>query len=148
MAFRRFNGGFPVVQLRGEMDRLYGEFFGPDSALQRSLATTRAFPALNVWQEGDNILAEAELPGLKSEDIEISVVGNELTIQGRRPETKDEGTAFHRRERGTGEFTRVVLLPADVDADKVQASLQDGVLRLTLPKAEAAKPRKIQVNGA
>jgi HSP20 family protein len=146
MAFRRFNGGFPVVQLRGEVDRLYDEFFGPESALQRSLATSRAFPALNVWQEGDNILAEAELPGLKSEDIEISVVGNELTIKGRRPETKDEGTAFHRRERGTGEFTRVVRLPVEVDADKVQASLQDGVLRLTLPKAEAAKPRKIQVN--
>ncbi len=104
------------------------------------------FPALNVWQDGDNLLAEAELPGVKSEDLEISVVGSELTIHGRRPESNDEGTSFHRRERGAGEFTRVVRLPVEVDPDKVQASLQDGVLRLTLPKAEAAKPRKIQVN--
>jgi HSP20 family protein len=148
MAFRRFNGGFPVVQLRGEMDRLFDEFFGPESALQRSLAPARVFPALNVWQDGENVLAEAELPGLKSEDIEISVVGSELTIKGRRPEGTEEGTSFHRRERGLGEFTRVVRLPVEVNAEKVQASLQDGVLRLTLPKAEAAKPRKIQVNAS
>ena len=146
MAFRRFNGGFPVVQLRGEMDRLFEEFFGPTSALQRSMGPARVFPSLNVWEDGDNLLAEAELPGVKSEDLEISVVGSELTIKGRRPESNEEGTAFHRRERGVGEFARVVRLPVEVNAEKVQASLQNGVLRLTLPKAEAAKPRKIQVN--
>jgi HSP20 family protein len=146
MVFRRFNGGLPVVQLRGEMDRLFDDFFGPGSALQRSMGPARVFPALNVWQDGDNLLAEAELPGLKSEDVEISVVGSELTIHGRRSESDEQGVSYHRRERGVGEFTRTVRLPAEVDADKVQASLRDGVLRLTLPKAEAAKPRKIQVN--
>jgi len=146
MAFRRFNGGFPVDQLRGEVDRLFGDFFGPDSALQRSLVPARVFPALNVWQDGDNLFAEAELPGVKSEDLDISVVGNELTVKGRRPESNEAGTSFHRRERGAGEFVRVVRLPFEVNAEKVQASLQDGVLRLTLPKADAAKPHKIQVN--
>jgi HSP20 family protein len=146
MAYRRFNGELPVVQLRGEVDRLFDEFFKPAAALHRSLVPARVFPALNIWESGDNFLAEAELPGLKSEDLEISVVGSELTLKGRRPESADESTSYHRRERGTGEFSRVVRLPMEVDADKVQAQLQDGVLRLTLPKAEAAKPRKIQVN--
>jgi HSP20 family protein len=73
------------------------------------------------------------------------VVGNELVIQGRRMDLDEEGVSYHRRERGVGEFKRVLRLPVEVDADKVEATLHDGVLLVKLPKAAAAKPRKIQV---
>jgi HSP20 family protein len=100
---------------------------------------------VNIWQNENDVFAEAEVPGVKGEDLDISVVGNELTIKGNRQPAGDENTAYHRRERGAGAFARVIRLPVDVEADKVQASLRHGVLTLTLPKAEAAKPRKINV---
>jgi HSP20 family protein len=105
----------------------------------------RPFPAVNAWDEGDDIVAEAELPGLKGEEVDISVLGSELTVKGERKPVTEEGTSYHRRERGTGSFTRVLRLPVEVDAEKVQATLRDGVLTVRMPKAEAAKPRKITV---
>lgn len=148
MAFRRLNGGLPLNQLRDEMDRLMEDFFGPASRLHRTQTTNRGFPAMNLWESGDSLVAEAEVPGMKSEDLDISVVGNELTIRGHRQPCGEEGAAYHRRERGLGEFSRSVRLPIDVDGSKVSAELRDGVLRITLPKAEAAKPRKIEVKAS
>jgi len=145
MNWRRTNGFHPLHQLRNEMDRLVGDMFTP-AAQSTWAATARAFPAVNVWEHGDELYAEAEVPGLKSEDIEVSVMGNELTIKGRRGDGNQEGTSYHRRERGVGEFTRVLRLPVEVDSDKVQAALRDGVLTMTLPKTAAAKPRKIEVS--
>ncbi len=98
-----------------------------------------------MWEYGDHLYAEAELPGLKSEDLDVSVVGGDLTIRGHRGSEPQEGTSYHRRERGTGEFTRVLRLPIEVDADKVEATLTNGVLLVKLPKAESAKPKKIKV---
>jgi HSP20 family protein len=142
--WRSSNGYNPVSTLRGEVDRLFADFFGPTAAVPGT--TTRAFPAVNVWQREADVFVEAELPGLKSDDLEISVVGQQLVIKGRRADFEpQEGVAFHRRERGVGEFARSIDLPVDVDANRVEAKLTDGVLLITLPKAEAAKPRKIQV---
>ena len=142
---RRTNGLHPLDQLRGQMDRLMGDFFGPAGSRYGSWSGERSFPAINVWEVGDDLYAEAEVPGVKSEDVDVSVVGGDLTIRGRRGEAPEEGTAVHRRERGRGEFTRVLRLPIDVDAAKVEATLKDGVLLVKLPKSEAAKPRKIKV---
>jgi HSP20 family protein len=144
----RRNGFNPVTQLRDEMDRLVGDFFGPFSATAPARVGTasRGFPALNVWEDGETLYAEAEVPGLKNEDIDISVIGNELTIRGRRGEAQREGVAYHRQERGVGEFNRVLRLPIEVDANKVEATLNDGVLLVKLPKAESAKPKKIKVS--
>jgi len=144
MGFSRLNGGLPLNQVRRGMDQLLEDFFG--ASAPRALVPARAFPALNVWEDGDNLFAEAELPGVASEDVDVSVVGNELTLKGRRVVSAEEGVAYHRRERGVGEFTRVVRLPVDVNADKVEATLTNGVLTIKLPKSEAAKPRKIQVS--
>jgi HSP20 family protein len=142
----RKNGFGPVYQLRGEMDRLVSDFFGPASSrYPNRWSATRGFPPLNVWEEGDVLHVEAEVPGVKSEDIDISVVGGDLTIRGQRRASQAEGFAYHRQERGTGEFTRVVRLSVEVDAGKVEATLNDGVLLIKLPKAESAKPKKIQV---
>lgn len=144
---RRTNGYHPLDQLRNQVDRLVGDFFGPMTGLYspRLTAGQQPFPALNVWEYGDQLYAEAELPGLKSEDIDVAVVGGDLTIRGRRGAGPQEGAAYHRRERGAGEFTRVLRLPIEVDADGVEATLKDGVLLVKLPKAENAKPKRIKV---
>lgn len=107
--------------------------------------TLRSFPALNVWEDGDRLMAEAELPGLRLEDIDVLVVGNELTIKGRRPTPSEIKGSIHRQERGVGEFTRAITLPVEIDAEKVEATLKHGVLTVLLPKAEPAKARKIAV---
>lgn len=145
MVFRRTDGGLPIGQLRREVDRLFSDFFGPGGTAQGMLPA-RAFPALNVWEQGDAVVAEAEVPGVKPEDIDVEVVGNELILKGRRGGSQPEGVSYHRRERGVGKFARTVRLPVEVDPDKVQAQLDNGVLRITLPKAETAKPHKIHVN--
>jgi HSP20 family protein len=132
-------------QLRDELDRQFSDWWGNFNAVPREVAG-KAFPAVNVWEEGNELFAEAEVPGLKSENVEVSVVGSELTIKGQRPETKLDAGAFHRQERGVGSFTRALRLPYEIDASQVQAKLRDGVLLIVLPKHESAKPRKIQVN--
>lgn len=129
-------------ELRREMDRLF-DGFGP--RINGWGWMQPAFPAINVWEDGDSLYAEAEIPGVNPEDIEVYTVGNELTIKGTRKPREGQDVTYHRRERGTGDFTRVVTLPVEIDADKVQASLKDGVLTVTLPKAEEAKARKIAV---
>jgi HSP20 family protein len=128
-------------RLHGEMDRLL-EGWGVD--LPRT--GVPAFPPVNVWEDQDAFHVEAELPGLTREQLQISVTHrNQLALQGERPVEEFEKGRWHRRERGFGRFQRVLKLPAPVDADKVEAKLEDGVLLLTLPKSEEAKPRKIAV---
>jgi HSP20 family protein len=105
-------------------------------------------PALNVWEDEHAVYAEADLPGVDPTKLEITVTeGNQLTVQGERPAPEIAGSVWVRQERPFGTFTRVLTLPALVDADKVEAKYENGVLRLTLPKHEAAKPRKIVVQG-
>lgn len=135
----------PMATLRNEMDRLVGDFFNAWGNGQGSAVAGTAFPSVNLWEEGDALMAEAEVPGLKSDDLDISVVGNQLSIKGRRAAQSAEAGTFHRRERAVGEFVRVLTLPVDVDSTKVEASLANGVLRISLPKAESAKPRRIPV---
>ena len=103
MLLRRTNGFHPLDQLRTQMDRLVGDFFGPMAGnyAPRARRAQGSFPALNVWEYGDHLYAEAELPGLKSEDLDVSVVGGDLTIRGHRGSEPQEGTSYHRRERGT-----------------------------------------------
>jgi len=134
----------PLGQFRGEMDRLFGDFFGCSEMAPVEGASPQT-PAVNVWQRGDVIFVEAEVPGLKSENVEISVVGNELSLKGRRPDLPEQNAAYHRRERGAGDFNRILRLPAEIAGDKVEAKLIDGVLLITLPKDETAKPRRIAV---
>jgi HSP20 family protein len=137
--------GHPVQQFRDEMGRLFDEFFTEVPSWVPWDLGGRGFPAVNVWEDEQNLYAEAELPGLTMSDVEVFAKGNELTIKGERKPVQEEGTAYHRRERGVGPFNRVLRLPVDIDADKVEAKLHDGVLTITLPKAEAARPRKIEV---
>ena len=138
---RRLN--FPVVRFRGDMDRLFDNFL-EDFPAARPFGR-RTFPAINVWEEGDKLYAEAEVPGLSMDDLEVFVQGDELSVKGERKEVEAEGVTYHRRERGVGKFSRVLHLPVEIDADKVAATLRHGVLTITLPKAQAVLPGKIEV---
>lgn len=131
----------PFDLLDGGFDRLFQTAARP----LFDEPTLRPFPALNVWEDGDRLMAEAELPGLRLEDIELLVIGNELTIKGQRPKTAEAKGSIHRQERGVGEFTRTITLPVEIDAEKVEATLKNGVLTVVLPKADPAKARKIAV---
>jgi HSP20 family protein len=113
------------------------------------MATTPRFPAMNVWSGDERVMVTAELPGVTAEDINISVTGDTLTLTGerRRPEVGD-GEAYHRQERGYGEFSRSLQLPFRIDANGVEATFRKGVLSITLPRAEEDKPKKIHVNGS
>jgi len=104
------------------------------------------FPALNLWEDNDALVLEAELPGLELQDLEIFVTGhNQLTLKGeRKPPTVEKATA-HRQERAFGKFTRTVTLLFAVDEDHIEARFENGILHVRLPKHEAAKPRKITV---
>jgi HSP20 family protein len=134
----------PLRQLRNEMDHLLGDIFAP--ALEGfSPIAVRGQPAVNLWDHAEELLLEMELPGVKAEQIDVSVAGDELTIKVERPEVAEDGVTYHRRERPTGGFTRALSLPCTVNSEGVNAELSNGVLTLRLPKSEAAKPRKITV---
>lgn len=149
MIIRGLTGPLCVSRLRGEMDRLFQDVFDGTLRLDPfGMSGGATFPALNVWEDGDALFVEAETPGLKMDDIEVVVTGDELTLKGERREARNENVTYHRRERGVGAFSRVLRLPYSVDVDKVEANLRDGVLTIRVPKAEQARARKIVVKGA
>jgi HSP20 family protein len=128
--------------MRDEMARLF------DQATGRSFraATAGVFPLVNLTEDKDNYFVRAELPGLKGEELNISVTGKNLTISGERKiPSEGDNVRYHRREREAGSFNRIVALPRDVEVDDVEAGLVDGVLTVTIPKAEEAKPKQITV---
>jgi HSP20 family protein len=140
-----------IVRNRNPFGTLWQEFNQVQDEFNKWFARgTRgpSAPALSVWEDENAVYAEADLPGLDPAKIEITVnEGNQLTVQGERPATEISGAVWVRQERPFGRFVRAITLPALVDADKVEAKYDNGVLRLTLPKHEAAKPRKIVVQG-
>ncbi len=139
----------PAFPAFGDFDRMIDNLF--NSAFEGGEVPVpfgpRAFPALNIWQDEQNVLVEAELPGFTMEQVEISLTGRDLTIQAQRSTDTTEGDekTWLRRERSTGQFSRTVRLPVSVNSEEVCAKLADGVLTITLPKAAEAKARKITV---
>ncbi|MCO5051417.1 MAG: Hsp20/alpha crystallin family protein [Verrucomicrobiae bacterium] len=133
-----------LSDLRDEIDRL---FDSPLSELTKTSDLLAGWtPALDVYEDKDNYTVKAELPGMKKEDIEVSLHEGVLSISGeRKSETEKEDTEVFRAERFVGRFQRTVTLPASVAADKVKAAYKDGVLTITLPKTEEAKPKQIDV---
>jgi len=131
-----------LSQFQSEMNRVFdtwstGGWTGTNVA---------GYPPVNVWEEGDQVHVEAELPGQDLNSLELQVTGgNQLTIKGEQKQNVPGKGVWHRRERGQGVFTRTLTLPFLVDADKVEARLENGVLVVKLAKHESAKPRKIVV---
>jgi HSP20 family protein len=137
-----FNGSLSdFEQARREMLRLFDSVANESSA-----GASGVFPPLNVTQDEESVLVRAEIPGINPDQLAISVLRNRLSIAGKREIQLEQGkVAYHRRERPEGSFSRTLTLPVEVDAERVDARYADGILTLTLPKAEAAKPRQIEV---
>ena len=137
----RRSGRREMERLRREMNQLLSEW--PRRA---RWDVAPGYPAMNVWTTEDNALVTAELPGVDLEQIDISVEDEMLTVRGdRQPDGLEDGATYHRRERRYGSFVRTFRLPFRVAADSVEASFQKGVLSISLPRAEADKPRKITI---
>ncbi|NPV07547.1 MAG: Hsp20/alpha crystallin family protein [Anaerolineae bacterium] len=136
-----------VMTLREAIDRLFEEsFVRPWTHFAR--AGERGM-ALDVYDEGDHVVVEAVVPGVKSEDVDVRVEGNVLTIRAETSKSKDvSDEKYFYRERYRGVMQRSVTLPSEVNADKADARLENGILRLALPKAEKERTRRIQVKGA
>jgi len=131
-----------MLSLRADMDRLFSSLFGGAPEEREGFWA----PVVDIEEDNENILVRAEIPGMKKEDIKVSVQGNMLTITGeRKQEDEVKNKTFHRVERSYGRFSRMITLPTDVDSDKVKASYKDGILNITLPKPESIKPRNIDV---
>ena len=136
----------PLARLnafQNEVNHLFegAPFFGTDGRSAHGFS-----PALDVYQDKDNVIVHAELPGLKKEDITLSLHDGLLTLSGERRHEKAHDEKSHvRNERYFGKFERTITLPVQVDGTKVAAAYEDGILTVTLPKAEAAKPRQIEI---
>ena len=132
----------PLREFQEEMNRVCGRF-----GAENAPALADSYPPVNIWGDNDKVYAEAELPGMQLDHLQIYVAeGNQLTIQGERRQRELDKGVWYGQERGFGQFSRTIVLPVNVDADKVEARFEHGVLFVTLPKSEAAKPRRISVN--
>ena len=141
--YSSWSGPFTELErMRREMDRLFDSYTGraPGAGV---------FPPVNVSQDADNYYVRAELPGVTADKLEVTTTHNAVAIAGARQQTREEERqSFHRRERPAGTFRRTVALPGDFQADKIEARHVNGILTITLPKAEASKPRQIAVRQA
>ena len=134
-----------LSNLRDELDTLFELPFWSNFGRQTQLFSGWT-PALDLYQNNDNVIAVVELPGMRKEDIEISLHDGMLTIAGERKTETQGGEKAERSERYIGKFRRSITLPTRVNVDKVSATYKDGILTVTLSKAEEAKPKQIQVN--
>ncbi len=133
-------------QTAREFERLQEQLDGLFSGVSGNV---HEFPAVNVWSNEDGVVVTAELPEVDPQDLEISVIGDTLTLRGaRKPVELKEGETCHRRERLHGQFARTLQLPFRVESAGVEAKMSRGVLSIRLPRAEADKPRKINIHTA
>lgn len=132
--------------MQKRMNRLFNDFFSGQEGDGDELVTGTWNPAVDVVEHEDSFVIEAELPGMNKDDIKISVTNDVLTIHGEKKiEKEDKKKNYHRTERAYGSFTRSFSLPGNVKSDKVDAEFRNGVLQVTVPKSEEAKPRQIDV---
>ena len=139
--FRRFGTAWSpwneMRQLQREVDRLFSG---------TSVPFAQDFPAFNLWVNEEKAIVTAEMPGIDTATLDITVKGDVLTISGNRtPDELKEGETYHRQERGHGRFTRSIRVPFQADNTRIEATYAKGILKVELPRAEADKPKKIQI---
>ncbi len=133
-----------LTRVNDIFDRMLEDLFSMDTRLSEPVSSL--IPLMNIEETKDAYKVSVELPGIEKDDIDIQIKDNILTISGeKKEETKSEEGTFYRRERRYGKFSRSISLPGDVKVDNIDAEYKNGVLTLTLPKAEEAKPKKIEV---
>ena len=129
-----------MSRLRSEMNRLFSGASHPFA---------QAYPAVNIWVDAQEAIVTAELAGIDPEKLDISVLGENLTLSGSRdPETLQENETYHRKERNGSRFARTLQLPFRIDADGIDANYDKGILKITVPRAAEDKPRKISIKAA
>jgi len=148
MIYRRlFN--VPTYTFRSpweELDRMRRQLIHMFEDSSQQPLSAGVFPLMNLTEDKDNYYVRAELPGVIGEELNIQVTGRNLTISGERKiAVEEEGARYHRREREAGTFSRMIALPGEVDSNTVEASLENGILCIIVPKAEIAKPKQITV---
>jgi HSP20 family protein len=132
--------------LQDRMNRLFRESYGPEGR-DESLTTSQFAPPVDVYEDEHNVVLKVEVPGIDEKDIDVRVENNVLTVHGERKVEKEEKEEnFRRIERQYGTFTRTFTLPSTVDAERIQADYDKGILKIVLPKKAEAKPKSIKVN--
>lgn len=141
MGLQRWEPFSELQRMRSDMDRLFGSLMSP------SMISGKA-PAIDVWEEDNNVMVKAELPGLKKEDLEVTAMDDSIRLKGefKHEEEKTEKGYFI-KERSSGSFTRMIPMPTAIKPDQVKASFKDGVLEITAPKSEEemTKEKKVQI---
>lgn len=142
---------FPAYGLRTHFEELermrrhLDQIFGQTEPSRFAAATPGVFPLINLTETPSDYILRAELPGVSADDLDIQTMGRNITITGERRIAVDRSAKYHRREREGGRFSRAIPLPGEIDRDRVTATLKNGILQITIPKSEAAKPRKIEI---
>ena len=150
MIYRRFFN-VPTWKFRSPLEELYRMRQQMEQLLESAAAPQQreaagVLPLINLTEGKDNYYVRAELPGVKGDELDIQVTANNLAISGERKiAAEEEGARYHRREREAGTFSRMIGLPGEVDTDKVDAKLENGILTVVISKAEIAKPKQISV---
>ena len=141
MASKDWESMIPFGELRREVDKLF-DSFGVGRGFPFRIHN---HPICNVWEDEEYFHIEAEVPNLTMSEVEVQVLGGELTIKGRWHKPAKENVTYHRQERPSGEFSRVLPLPQDVNSENIEAVLKNGLLLITLPKTARAKVHKVAI---
>lgn len=147
MAIMRWEGFRDLLSLQERMNRLFDESArGVGQGREEDWTTGAWAPAVDIFEQGGDLVLKAELPGVDSKDVDVRIENNVLTLKGERKVDSDvKRDNYHRVERAYGAFTRAFTLPTTVDTTKVKADFKDGVLRIVLPKREESKPKQVQI---
>ena len=138
---------FRMSDIQGEMNRLFDNFFGRPTTTTAPSGERMWAQAVDIWETKDNLVLSFEIPGIRDKDVHLSITEDLLSVRGERRFSRDlKDESFHRMERVYGKFERHVQLPMPVQADKVKAAYRDGILEVTVPKAEEVKPREIKID--
>ena len=147
MSLMRWRPSRDLVNIREEMNRLFDNFFSGMPERRRGLLEGEWAPSVDVAETDDEVVVTVELPGVKQDDVDITIADDVLTLKGEKSEEKEiKKENYHRVERSYGSFQRSISLPTGVQADEAKAVFKDGVLHVNIPKAEEAKPKQIKIN--
>jgi HSP20 family protein len=147
MAIIRWEPARELQSLQQDLNRLFGSFFDTPTTRSNVRSLRRWAPAMDLVEEGDHYVLRADLPGLSEQDVNVEVEDNVLTISGeRKSEHEERREGYYRVERASGRFSRSLALPEGVDPDSVKASFDKGVLAVSIPKPEQAKPRRVAIS--
>ena len=147
MELVRWNPRRELFGLHNSINRMFNDFFSPTVSTDEALSVRGWNPVVDIYENEENIVIKAELPGVAKKDMTIDVKGRVLTLKGERStdnEVKEDN--YYRQERSYGKFERAFALPEEVDLEKINADFKDGILKIDIPKAEKSKPKQITIH--